>query len=73
MPVYDSQKIEQLIHSELKDRPGVHQVGNVCQCGAKHKEIFSVQAKKKGEDWLLGIFFKWVEFDEWWKRVASKQ
>lgn len=62
-------RIERLIHLELRDDPKVYpdELRHKCAvCGKIHKEWFSVEATEEGVKWVDGVVSRWIAWGEYW-------
>lgn len=62
-------RIERLIHLELRDDPKVYpdELRHKCAvCGKIHKEWFSIEATEEGVKWVDGVVSRWVAWGEYW-------
>ncbi|RPB22118.1 DUF1766-domain-containing protein, partial [Terfezia boudieri ATCC MYA-4762] len=60
-------RIERLIHLELRDDPKVYpdELRHKCAvCGKIHKEWFSIEATEEGVKWVDGVVSRWVAWGE---------
>ncbi|KAF8430345.1 meiotically up-regulated gene 113-domain-containing protein, partial [Tirmania nivea] len=60
-------RIERLIHLELRDNPKVFpdELRHKCAvCGKIHKEWFSVEATEEGVKWVDGVVSRWIAWGE---------
>ncbi|KAF8431506.1 meiotically up-regulated gene 113-domain-containing protein, partial [Terfezia claveryi] len=60
-------RIERLIHLELRDDPKVYpdELRHKCAvCGKIHKEWFSVEATEEGVKWVDGVVSRWIAWGE---------
>lgn len=75
-------RIERLIHLELRDDPKVYpdELKHKCAvCGKVHKEWFSVEASEGGVKWVDNVISRWISWGEYWgegegaKRAAEEE
>lgn len=75
-------RIERLIHLELRDNPKVYpdELRHKCTvCGKVHKEWFSVEASEEGVKWVDNVISRWISWGEYWgegegaKRAAEEE
>ncbi|KAL7276872.1 hypothetical protein RUND412_000112 [Rhizina undulata] len=62
--VYNSHRVETLIHLELRDVEGSNFI-HVCEsCGREHKEFFWIEATRAGLKGVDEVIKRWVEYAE---------